>query len=122
MDPPSNAEHPCGALGIAHVKLLTHPHSFRQLSSQLASVLGYGPTSSSDIEAAWNLQVPAKAAAFALPGPRLILKSTENDNEERYVDEKGAGIYEVGFWVDTSKGDTISSPYGRIVWVPLDAK
>ncbi|EIW85580.1 hypothetical protein CONPUDRAFT_48792 [Coniophora puteana RWD-64-598 SS2] len=114
--PPGNTEHPSGAAGIAHVRLLASPPSLKTLASQLSSVIGEQPTVSHGLHV-WTLDVP-KADT---PKPLLILGAPADEEETKALDNKGPGIYEVAFWTgkDGKKGDGRTEYGSKIVWRPL---
>ncbi|KAH9929632.1 glyoxalase-like domain-containing protein [Amylocystis lapponica] len=116
LDPASNAEHPNGVRGVAHVRLLAAAAEVVQLTEQLSTVLGVrprrvGPTAS---EVAWDLE-QAGASGYT---PQLLLSAAQTEEEHEYVKGRGSGIYEVGFRVHGGQSGYASTPYGRIVWVP----
>lgn len=121
VDPPSNTHHPSAALGIAHVRVLAEPETFTALSKQLTSVIGTQPDVTSESESIWLLHTVGVPSAQASRNatPKLVL-STPRDSEERAsVESRGAGIYEVAFFVDKGgEAGTVDTPYGKIVWTP----
>ncbi|KDQ59694.1 hypothetical protein JAAARDRAFT_33271 [Jaapia argillacea MUCL 33604] len=115
VDPPSNAEHPCKALGLAHVRLLAEEQGFSILSNQVTSIIGARPIESSASEAKWVLDSPNISSS----PPYLILSKAKTEVELDYLRTGGAGIYEVGFLVPQGSGrhGSAETPFGRIVWV-----
>ena len=86
---------------------------FSTLSKQLSSVVGSSPSkgldSSSDSkDVSWQLTTPSPLNGLR---PRLILSIQENSAK--------SGITEVGFFVDKGKGGNPTSPFGKIVFVPI---
>lgn len=63
----------------------------------------------------WNIDTP-----FSLSSSALILTIPQNDTEEQILERSGAGIYEVGIYVqkDHDPGGAIHTRYGKLVWVP----
>ncbi|KAJ7118918.1 glyoxalase-like domain-containing protein [Mycena epipterygia] len=112
--PDSNAHHPCGAQGIAHIRLLTSEANFPTVVKELSVVVAGPPASRTTSEAKWNL-----STLSGLRSPTLILSAPSDREEAAFVSSHaGLAIYEVGFWVgdDGTPGD-ITTPFGRIVWV-----
>ncbi|KAJ7700893.1 glyoxalase-like domain-containing protein [Mycena rosella] len=112
--PDSNARHPSGALGIAHIRLLTSRSSLAAVSKELSVVADGAPVSRTRTEAKWSLST--------LNGehpPTLILSTPEGPEQEAFVARNSAaGIYEVGFWVGAEgKEGSVTTPFGKIVWV-----
>ncbi|KAH7890071.1 glyoxalase-like domain-containing protein [Phlebopus sp. FC_14] len=118
IEPPSNAEHPAGVLGIAHVRLLAEAESLSSVSAQVASVVGDPPRTSTESEYTWLLETPSSSGLTSAPKPLLILSAPADEAEEAYLAERGPGIYEVAFRVgDGRKVGESTTPYGKIVWL-----
>ncbi|KAI9570734.1 glyoxalase-like domain-containing protein [Boletus coccyginus] len=117
VEPPSNAVHPSGARGVAHVRLLGKPESLASTSAQLTSVVGEPPRSNATgSECTWTLDVPSDTTGTQKP--RLILSAPTNDEEQDHLATKGAGIFEVGFLVGSDGVERESrTPYGKVVWL-----
>ncbi|KAF9228834.1 hypothetical protein BS17DRAFT_724699, partial [Gyrodon lividus] len=117
IEPPSNAEHPSGVQGVAHIHLLAEAESLARVSAQLTSVVGESPQMNAmGTEYIWLLKTPS--GALGAQRPSLILNAPRNDDEEGYLTARGPGIFEVAFSV--GKGGTereSRTPYGRIVWL-----
>ncbi|KAJ6500688.1 glyoxalase-like domain-containing protein [Mycena sanguinolenta] len=113
--PDSNSDHPCGALGVAHIVLLTPESNFIAVCEQLGVVIGEPPVSQRPAEARWHLST--------LNGTRpisLILSAPSDQEQEDFVlrSSPSPNIYEVGFWVGKdSREGSVKTPFGRIVWV-----
>jgi len=116
-DPPSNTEHPSTARGIAHVCILTSAQTLTSVSRELTSVVGEVPATATDVEVFWIL---GTVYGGDRDGPKLILSSPKDEDEASFVGNVGTGIYEVAFTVDHDRGGTGATPYGRIVWTPLE--
>lgn len=108
------------------MRLLAGQHDLAQLARQLTSVLGAPPAVSSASEVTWDLASPAANSGDengkregGVPAPRLVLGVPRDAAETRHFEERGPGIFEVGFWTESGKGGSVDSPYGRIVWRPL---
>ncbi|KAF7353772.1 Zn(2)-C6 fungal-type domain-containing protein [Mycena venus] len=118
--PDSNSHHPCGALGVAHVLLLTAESSFATTYKELSLVIGEQPVSHTHTEAKWHL-----STLNGVRAPTLILSTPSDREQDNFVSTSNSipGIYEVGFWVgkDGSEG-SITTPFGRIVWVAGDSE
>lgn len=113
--PDSNSDHPCGALGVAHVLLLSSESSFAAAYKELSVVIGEPPASRTDTEAKWHLSTLNGARP-----PTLILSTPSDREQDHFVSESKSilGIYEVGFFVgDDGREGSITTPFGRIVWV-----
>ncbi|KAG0706464.1 glyoxalase-like domain-containing protein [Suillus ampliporus] len=109
LDPPSNAQHPSGAFGIAYIRLLVEDDDFSDMTMDITSIVGISPMSNTGRRATWML----------LEGkPRLIISVPETDDERRTLIERGEGIYEVAFLVNSrKKAGQAKTPYGKIVWL-----
>ncbi|KAK7024016.1 Zn(2)-C6 fungal-type domain-containing protein [Favolaschia claudopus] len=113
--PASNLDHPCGARGIAHIRLVTAEAEFAGVQREISVVIGEPPISSTSTETKWHLST--------LNGPRpptLILSTPSNQEQYDFVSRNDSipGIYEVGFWVGEDNGEgTVSTPFGKIVWI-----
>ena len=83
-------------------------------------MLGSTPRSSTSSEVAWDLDPqPFRASTVRAP-TQLILRAARSEEELAYVRERGASVYEVGFFVSERKEELGSgTPYGRIAWVPV---
>ncbi|KAJ7084788.1 glyoxalase-like domain-containing protein [Mycena belliarum] len=113
--PDSNSRHPCDALGVAYIRLLTAESSFASVSKDVSVVVDGEPFSHTQMEAKWKL-----SALNSQRRPILILSTPLDPEEAIFVSKNPVpGIYEVGFWVgaDGKKG-TIDTPFAKIVWVP----
>ncbi|KAJ6620369.1 glyoxalase-like domain-containing protein [Mycena sp. CBHHK59/15] len=116
-EPASNCRHPCGALGIAHIVLLTSESNFAALSNELSVVIASPPLSRTATEARWLLST--------LNGrhPTTLILSTASDQEQVQITSNNSNpvIYEVGFWVgEDGEEGSVSTPFGRVVWVTQD--
>ncbi|KAJ7885389.1 glyoxalase-like domain-containing protein [Mycena leptocephala] len=113
--PDSNSHHPCGALGVAHILLLTSSSSFAAVYEELSVVIAEPPVSCTPTKATWHLST--------LNGPRtptLILSTPSDREQEIFVSSNSTpGIHEVGFWVREGHKGSVMTPFGKIVWVPL---
>ncbi|KAI9059784.1 hypothetical protein FKP32DRAFT_1579320 [Trametes sanguinea] len=116
LEPRSNTEHANTAQRVAYVKLLAPPDDIAAYAKELTSVLGVSPVDSSASQVVWELELqPSHDAAHRTP--TLVLSAAGDENEERYVRERGAGIYELGVAVtDAERGGVKHTPFGRIVW------
>ncbi|KAJ7348960.1 glyoxalase-like domain-containing protein [Mycena albidolilacea] len=113
--PDSNAHHPSGALGIAHVLLLTSDSSFAAVHKEISVVIGEQPVLRTAVEVKWRLSTLNSERA-----PTLVLATPSDQEQEHFVEESRSapGIYEVGFWVgEDGREGTVTTPFGRIVWV-----
>lgn len=118
LDPPSNIQHANSTVGIAYVKLLVLPEDFDKSVKELTTVLGVQPKTSSASHVVWDLDEQPAHVGVHETAPQLVLGSPGDDGEKRYVEEHGAGIYEVGFVVEDSEkaGGSAHTPYGRLTW------
>ena len=95
--------------------MLTSSQTLTSVSRQLTSVIGELPVSATDAEFTWTLNTVRRQKE----GPKLILNSPKNGDENIFVEGIETGIYEVGFWVDRDqRGGSEMTPYGKIVWIP----
>ncbi|RPD55659.1 hypothetical protein L226DRAFT_617052 [Lentinus tigrinus ALCF2SS1-7] len=117
LEPRSNTEHANTALGVSYLKLLITSDTFENSKTQLITVLGAQPTTSTTTEAAWDLEEQPSHLGIHKSTPQLILSAAQDDEERAYVQEHGPGIYEVGFLVsDATKAGSAKTPFGRAVW------
>jgi hypothetical protein len=115
-DPPTNIQHPSGAIGIAYLRILAQPASFYAVSNQLKTVIGHDPNISTESESIWSLDT-ANGDYSQVP-PQFILNTPKNVEEMAFIKDSITEIYEVGFRVHKgSKSGDISATYGRIAWV-----
>ncbi|EJD46148.1 hypothetical protein AURDEDRAFT_151673 [Auricularia subglabra TFB-10046 SS5] len=107
LDPPSNAEHPNGVVGVAHVQLLTAPENVGALSERLTAVLGVQPNE----DGSWDLELLGAGAA------KLIVSGADGS----WLTDRGreVAVYEIAFRVKggNAKEGVQESPWGRIVFV-----
>lgn len=116
LDPPSNAQHPSGVLGVAHVRLLVEGHALSDMTANITSVVGKLPVSTTARGATWVLDTPRRDVAGGKP--RLIISVPETEDEQQKLIERGEGIYEVAFLVSAGKkAGHARTPYGKIVWL-----
>jgi hypothetical protein len=116
LDPPSNAQHPSGVLGVAHVRILVEGQGLSDMIGNITSVVGKSPVSTTARRATWVLDTPRRDVAGGKP--RLIISVPETEDEQRTLIEKGEGIYEVAFLVGAGRrAGQSKTPYGRIVWL-----
>ncbi|KAJ8584049.1 hypothetical protein M405DRAFT_747680 [Rhizopogon salebrosus TDB-379] len=116
LDPPSNAQHPSGVLGVAHVRILVEGQGLSDMIGNITSVVGKSPVSTTARRATWVLDTPRTDVAGGKP--RLIISVPETEDEQRTLIEKGEGIYEVAFLVGAGRrAGQSKTPYGRIVWL-----
>ncbi|KAG5352655.1 hypothetical protein C0989_001277 [Termitomyces sp. Mn162] len=111
-NPTSNIEHPSTAQGISYLLVLTSPGTFSALTRQLTTVIGTPAISSMNTEAIWQLE-----AVHKTKGPKFILRISETEREVNFVQEVGTGIFEVAFSTEGKEGN-VTTPYGRIAWIP----
>lgn len=117
-DPPTNIQHPSGAIGIAYLRILAQPASFYAVSNQLKTVIGHDPNISTESESIWSLDTADVDYSPSQVPPKLILNTPKNVEEMAFIKDSITEIYEVGFRVrkGSKSGDT-SATYGRIAWV-----
>ncbi|KAI0355109.1 hypothetical protein OH77DRAFT_1455164 [Trametes cingulata] len=118
LEPRSNAEHRNTATGLTHVKLLAPPDSLTTYAQQLTAVLGVPPVASTSTRVVWELEQQPSHRDPGRSPTRLVLSAPEDgdEEEEAYVRERGAGIYELGVTVEDSRYAGVArTPYGRIV-------
>ncbi|KAI0823894.1 glyoxalase-like domain-containing protein [Trametes gibbosa] len=118
LEPMSNSEHANTAAGIAHVKLLVASEQLQTCAKQLTSVLGVSPRESTAARIVWELERQPLHTDAAGGTPILILSAPTNKEEEKHIQVRGVGIYEVGIVVTGApKPGVVHTPYGRVVWV-----
>ncbi|KAH7928212.1 hypothetical protein BV22DRAFT_1059561 [Leucogyrophana mollusca] len=116
IDPPSNAEHPSGVLGIAYVRVLVGRKALSELSSQLQFVVGEEAILKTNTQLQWELKTPSGSGSTR--NPRLVLSIPTNEEEEVSLKDRGPGIAEVAFWTgDGGKAGEAVTPYGKVVWL-----
>lgn len=120
--PASNVEHANTALGVAYVKLLVAPEDLDVSTKQMVTVLGAAPSSSDSKQVVWAIEEQPSHTGVHKNPARLILSVVQSDEETEYVQERGPGIYEVGFLVKEvpNDGSLVRTPYGRLVWVAVE--
>ena len=66
----------------------------------------------------WDIEEQPLHTGVHKSPAQLILSVAQSDEETEYVQERGPGIYEVGFLVKTlpNDGSLVRTPYGRLVW------
>lgn len=111
LDPPSNAEHPNGVVGVAHVRLLTAPDKVNALGERLTAVLGVQPGS----DGAWDLELLGTGVA------KLVVSGTQDEQERGWLAARSreVAVYEIAFRVEggNAKEGVQESPWGRIVFL-----
>ena len=126
--PRSNTEHPNGALGIAHLRVLAPPSVFAGVVNELTAIVGEPPIEARHEEAegeprelVWLLDLPGQVAPKRHPQLVLCEPDIEDEAELRFVQTHGAGLFEVGVRVDESGGKRgwSDTPYGRVAWITV---
>jgi hypothetical protein len=126
--PRSNTEHPNGALGIAHLRVLAPPSVFAGVVNELTAIVGeppievrYEEAEEEPRELVWLLNVPGQVAPRRHPQLVLCEPDVEDEAELRFVQTHGAGLFEVGVRVDESGGKRgwSDTPYGRVAWITV---
>jgi len=119
--PPSNTEHPNGALSIAHLRMLAPPLAFSGVTTELSAIIGEEPIDISPTERAWLLDLPGQAAPKRHPHLILCVPDVDDEAELRFVQTHGAGLFEIGVRIDESGGKQgwSDTPFGRVAWIPL---
>lgn len=94
--------------------MLVGSEKLPRISKQLTSVVGISPGKDTATEVSWTLEHQAARGA----SPRLVLGTANDDVEEKKLAADGAGIYEVGFWVDKDREEgSVYTPHGKISWL-----
>lgn len=108
LDPPSNAEHDNGAIGVEYIRLLATDTELGALRARLTTILGHPP----DKDGAWTLQTPNGRA------PRLLASLSTSEKERAWLEERGreVGLYEVGFRVQDGVAGAHDTPFGRLTF------
>jgi hypothetical protein len=100
---------------------------FTSVSAELTAILGEAPIKGPAGSHVWLLDL--------LPGgitttpkdlklhPRVLLcePDASKEDEVRFVESHGAGLYEVGVQVheDSGKRGSSETPFGRVAWIPV---
>ncbi|TFY54414.1 hypothetical protein EVG20_g9713 [Dentipellis fragilis] len=106
-------------VGVAGFKARSHPASAHKLLSS-SSPHTQPPRPPHARPPLPEAIAEAQAAGVPAWHPRLILQVADESIEEevRFVDEHGPGLYEVSFKVEKGARGTVRTPYGRISWIP----
>jgi hypothetical protein len=117
--PTSNTDHPNGALSIAHLRVLAPPNVFAGVAAELAAIVGEPPIEVSASELVWLLDLPDKVAPKWHPQLILCEPDVEDEDELRFAQTHGAGLFEIGVRVDESRGRRgwSDTPFGRLAWI-----
>ncbi|KZT24058.1 hypothetical protein NEOLEDRAFT_1068215 [Neolentinus lepideus HHB14362 ss-1] len=127
LKPVSNAVHPSGALGIAHVRLLAYDTAIADLARHFTSIIGASPIQ--DKPLAWRLATPITlqsdpAAEIRVSAPILLLSVPQDEEEQSHLKERGSGLYELALWVEDGNGkkggDSDDTPYAKVVWKAIN--
>ncbi|KAG8858544.1 hypothetical protein FRB96_005216 [Tulasnella sp. 330] len=123
LEPRSNAQHPCGATGIAHIILLASAERMGHLSEQLPLVLGDQPEVNPGSQLRWSLETPSTVTP---QGTKLVLASRDAASIGA-----AAEIVEVGFHIAVEPVNSVSLPsriasastsganaFGTVSWCP----
>ncbi|KAJ7221568.1 glyoxalase-like domain-containing protein [Mycena pura] len=112
----SNTRHPCGARGVAHIRIIASEADFALACDELSAALGALPFERATGKAQWHL-----STLNGLRSPTLVLatpRPADQDEVQFVAGNLGPGIYEVGFWVgEGGEEGSVMSPFGKIVWV-----
>jgi len=112
----SNMRHPCGARGVAHIRIITSEGDFSRTCDELSAALGALPFERATGEARWHL-----STLNGVRSPTLVLatpRPADQDEVQFVAGNRGPGIYEIGFWVgEGGEEGCVMSPFGKIVWV-----
>lgn len=113
--------HPNSAKGIAYVRLLTSEDDLPNLFDQLAIVVG-GPSKTTNLDSdphsrKLDLRTPGNQST------RLLLKvsTPKNEQEEKWLEKRGAGLYEIGIRGLETKED-IWTPFAKLVWITSETQ
>ncbi|THU92136.1 hypothetical protein K435DRAFT_672696 [Dendrothele bispora CBS 962.96] len=116
--PPTNAEHPSSALGIAFVRVRCTPNVLDDLSRKFSDVIGSSPHISGKTHE-WELETLHQYTIT--PGGRkchLILEPHHDEAIDMSDTATAIGIYELGIFVQKEQPNpTVKTPYGKLVWV-----
>jgi len=119
--PTSNTEHPNGALSIAHLRVLAPPSVFVGVATELAAIVGEPPIEVSEGELVWLLDLPGQLTPKWHPQLLLCEPDVDDEDELRFVQTHGAGLFEIGVRVDERSGKRrwSDTPFGRVAWIPV---
>jgi len=117
--PSSNTDHPNGAQNIAHLRVLAPPNVFAGVATELTAIVGEPPIEVSAGELIWLLDLPGKVARKWHSQLILCEPDVEDEDELRFVQTHGAGLFEIGVHVDESRGKRgwSDTPFGRVAWI-----
>ena len=119
--PTSNTEHPNGALSIAHLRVLAPPSVFAGVATELSAIVGEPPIEVSEGELVWLLDLPGQLTPKWHPQLLLCEPDVDDEDELRFVQTHGAGLFEIGVRVDERCGKRrwSDTPFGRVAWIPV---
>lgn len=112
---PSSANkivHPVGAQGISGVRVVVDEASFDARKAQFTDIIG---ADAQDI-AAHTVHFPLAKAVGGVVNGTLILSTPVNELEREFLQTRGSGLYEVQIRVDSGRGGSAETPFGRIKW------
>ncbi|KAF9265879.1 hypothetical protein L218DRAFT_859520 [Marasmius fiardii PR-910] len=105
-EPKSNLEHPCSAVGIAHLHITCSSSEIDTLVKEFACVIGDPPKKSNESRFEWELNTLTPSPSRS---SRLIVDVS---------DSSIPSISELGIYVQRDPDeDSTTTPFGRICWV-----
>ncbi|KAG7086425.1 hypothetical protein E1B28_002379 [Marasmius oreades] len=106
VEPPSNLEHPCSAVGIAHVHVTCSSSDVDTLVKEFTYVIGDAPKKSNASRFEWELDTSTPSRPS-----HLIVDAAD-------IGSSGLSISELGIYVErVPDEDSTTTPFGRIFWV-----
>jgi hypothetical protein len=99
--------------------VLAPPNVFAGVAAELAAIVGEPPIEVSASELVWLLDLPDKVAPKWHPQLILCEPDVEDEDELRFAQTHGAGLFEIGVRVDESRGRRgwSDTPFGRLAWI-----
>ncbi|TFK61487.1 hypothetical protein BDN72DRAFT_778127 [Pluteus cervinus] len=115
----TNTSHKSTVRGVAHIHLVVRPASFESLTLQFTTVVGAPPKHVDASKAVWSVDTLAQPE---IP-TEVILTIPQNPQEHTFVESldsgTASGVYEIAFGVLSGSERRLTTPYGRIAFVPL---
>jgi hypothetical protein len=101
--------------------MLPPPNVLGGVATELTTIVGKPPIEVSAGELVWLLDLPGTVAPKWHPQLLLCEPDVEDEDELRFVQTHGAGLFEIGVLVDGSRGKRgwSDTPFGRVAWIPV---
>jgi hypothetical protein len=110
--------------------VLAPPSVFAGVTNELTAIVGEPPIEvlqeeerddSTPHELVWLLDLPGQVTPRWHPQLPLCEPDIEDEQELRFMQTHGAGLFEVGVCIYESGGKRCGSdtPFGRVAWIPI---